>query len=161
MHRLHRHLLLLVILAAVGCDRGLAPPEPTSITSLSGQVHFEGVLPPCDSVKALAVVVSQAGAPFSVQDIINNINKTIFAVTLDACSFTDTSFSFVLPPNTYRYLGVAQLYGDSITHDWRIVGFAHTANDSAISYTLTPGKQVSGIVLNVRFDSLPWQPFIQ
>lgn len=154
-------MLAAVALTVVSCDRGLAPPEPSKFSTLSGRVHFAGVMPPCDSVKALAVVLSQQGAPFSVSDIINGFNKTIFAVSLAPCSFQDTSFVFTLAPATYRYLGVAQLYGDSINHDWRIVGFAHTPDDSAIVYNMTPGQTDDSTVLTVRFDTLIRQPFIQ
>jgi hypothetical protein len=160
-----RHAYRLAVAAALltvaSCDRGLAPPEPSKFSTLSGQVHFAGVMPPCDSVKALAVVLSQQAAPFSVTDIINNFNKTIFAVSLTPCSFQDTSFVFTLTPGTYRYLGVAQLYGDSINHDWRIVAFAHTPEDSAIVYNMNPGSTDNSTVLTVRFDTLIRQPFIQ
>lgn len=124
-------------------------------------MHFVGTFPPCDSVRALAVVLSQQPAPFSVSDILNNFNKTIFAFSLASCSFHDTTFSFVVAPDTYRYLGVAQLFSDSVNKDWHIVGFAHTDEDSAIAYPLEEGQTISDIVLRVRFDSLPRQPFIQ
>ncbi len=145
----------------LGCDKGLSPPEPSRYAILGGHIRFDGVKPPCDSVKALAVVISEQGAPFSVSDIINNINKTIFAVPLAPCSFTDTSFAFTLKPATYHYLGVAQLYGDSINRDWRIVGFAHSAEDSASQFILLPGMTDTSITLHVRFDTLIRQPFIE
>lgn len=153
--------LFSLALLLVACDRGLAPLPASTITSISGRIHFVGSFPPCDSVKALAVVLSAQPAPFSVSDILNNYNVSIFAVPLAPCSFADTSFVFEVAPNTYRYLGVAQLFGDSVNKDWRIVGFAHTEQDSAEIFSLSEGESVTGVELRIRFDSLPRQPFIQ
>ena len=155
------YILFVFLLLANGCDKGLAPPPPQEVTSLSGSVHFTGEFPPCDSVRILAVVLSRRAAPFSVGDIIAEYNKTIFIAQLAPCSFKDTSFSFTLKPGLYNYLGVAQNYGDSLLKDWRIVGFAHDALDSAIHFDLKTGDHPSNIILRVRFDSLSRQPFIK
>ncbi len=155
------YIVIVILLAFGGCDKGLAPPAPEQVTSLSGSVHFTGVFAPCDSVRILAVVLAQHPAPFSVGDLLAEYNKTIFIFQLAPCSFHDTSFSFILKPGHYQYLGVAQNYGDSLFKDWRIVGFAHNELDSALTFNLQTGDHPSNIVLRVRFDSLPRQPFIR
>jgi len=146
----------------LGCDRGLAPPAPALTKPvISGKIHFTGSKPPCDSVKTLAVVISQNPAPFSVTDIITRFGTTIFGYIIEPCAFKDTSYSFSLAPGTYNYLGVAQQYDTSLLNDWRIVGFAHDEQDSARSFTLHYGDVVDSIDIRIRFDSSSRQPFIK
>lgn len=146
----------------LGCDRGLAPPPPALTKPvLSGTIHFSGTKPPCDSVKTLAVVISQNPAPFSVSDIINLYGVSIFVNIIQPCAFKDTSYSFTLAPGTYKYLGVAQQYDTSLFNDWRIIGFAHDDQDSAQSFTLNYGDVVDSVDIRIRFDSTSRQPFIK
>jgi hypothetical protein len=152
--------LALFSLPIGGCDEGLQPPPIDSISYLSGTIHFAGTYPPCDSVKLLAVVLAQPPAPFQATQLLAGLNTIFYAVTLESCTFRDTSFTFTVKPGTYHYLGVAQNYGSDLTKDWRVVGFAHTELDSPMTYFLEPGKRANAGVVQVRFDSLPRQPFI-
>jgi hypothetical protein len=158
--RITSFISIACILMLASCDRGLAP-SPPALTKpvLSGTVHFIGTMPPCDSVKTLAVVVSAKAAPFSVSDIISLYGVSIFVNTIAPCSFRDTNYSFSLEPGVYKYIGVAQQYGDSLLADWRIVGFAHTEEDSAQSFTLDYGQVTTSVDIRVRFDSTSRQPF--
>jgi hypothetical protein len=146
----------------LGCDRGLAPPPPALTKPvISGTIRFAGAKPPCDSVRTLAVVISQNPAPFSVSDIITQFGIKIFGYIIEPCSFKDTTYSFTLAPGTYSYLGVAQRYDTSLYNDWRIIGFAHDEQDSAQNFTLKYGDNIKGVDIRVRFDSSSRQPFIK
>ncbi|MFI5265029.1 MAG: hypothetical protein ACHQM6_10980 [Candidatus Kapaibacterium sp.] len=137
----------------------MAPIPASQIASISGSVHFIGL--PKDSVKILAVVLAEPAPPYVTSAIISGLNTTIFPYGLSTTSFNDTSYSFtVIPDTTYHYLGVAQNFGD-LFKDWKVVAFIHDDKDSAVSFTLKPGEQRTGVNLNVRFDSLPRQPFIK
>jgi hypothetical protein len=142
----------------LSCDKGLAPLPPEQIAEISGNVHFIGI--PSDSVKALAVVLVLPPAPYATSTIINGINTTVFPYVLSSKTFHDTSYSFIVTPNTYHYLGVAQNFGD-LFKDWRVVGFVHDEKDSAISFTLKPGEHRDSVDIIVHFDSIPRQPFIK
>jgi hypothetical protein len=146
-------------LSALSCDRGLAPIPASQIATISGSVHFIGL--PKDSVKILAVVLVQPPPPYATSSIVSGLNTTIFPYALSTTSFSDTSYSFTVQPDTtYHYIGVAQNFGD-LFKDWKVLAFIHDDKDSAVSFTLKPGEIRTGVNLVVRFDSLPRQPFIK
>lgn len=156
-----RALVFLLTVLLFSCDKGLEPPPPAP--TISGAVHFEGVNPPCDSVRILAVVLIEAAPPYIKQDLINGfLSNTILPYTLEKCSFRDTAYKFaVVPGKRYNYLGVAQNYDTNLYNDWRVVGFVNAGIDSARSFELKEGESLTGIDIRVRFDSLPKQPFIE
>ena len=151
-------LLWCSFIALIGCDKGLTPPPQAQRTSLSGKIHFAGQKPDCDSVQTLAVVLSKDPAPFSINDILLKFNISIFVQVLEPCAFRDTSFTFDLKPDTYHYLGVVQKYDTAFT-SWRVIGFAHDVLDSATSFTLDSGTNITNADIRVRFDSSSRQPF--
>jgi hypothetical protein len=153
--------VLLALIFGASCDKGLAPPPPETRSTINGRVTFHGAFPPCDSSHILAVVLSQDPEPFTPVQIINGLNKTFFPFTLDSCSFRDTNYVITVKPGTYRYLGVAQFFGTDLSKDWRVVGYAHTDEDSAMIFNMMPNDTIRNIELWVRFDSLPRQPFVQ
>lgn len=155
-----RVLALLLAGCFLSCDKGLEPPPPAP--TISGNVFFDGTTA-CDSVRILAVVLIEAAPPYIPQDLVNGfLNNSILPFVLESCTFRDTTFKFtVVPDKQYHYLGVAQNYDTNLYNDWRVVGFAHLPNDSARSFKLTAGEDVSDVDIRVRFDSLPRQPFIR
>lgn len=157
-----RFLLFLLVLSIVSsCDKGLAPPLPETRSTITGRVRFRSPFPPCDSSHILAVVLSKDPEPFSPVQIIDGLNKTFFPFTLDSCKFLDTTYIITVKPGTYHYLGVAQFFGADLSKDWRVASFAHDEKDSARIFDLLPNDTAKNIDLDVRFDSLPRQPFIQ
>ena len=158
MSFLQKLVFLLLPFFFCACDKGLAPP-PLAPT-ISGSIHFIGT--PKDSVQYLLVALIQPPPPYLASSLlIGAFNGTIKADQLSTTSFHDTTYSVTAGPDTtYHYLTVAQKYGYIITKDWHSVGFAHDANDSALTFTLKPGEQRTGVNLIVNFDSLPRQPFI-
>lgn len=149
------------LFAALSCDRGLEPPSPDTKATISGRVHFSGRFPPCDSSRILAVVLVETPPPYTPAQIVTGLYTTVIPYVLDACTFHDTTYTFTLPPKKYHYLGVAQNYDTNLSTDWRVVGFIHTANDSARIFDLKGGEVYSDIDIFVRFDSLVRQPFIK
>jgi hypothetical protein len=160
MHSLQKLIFLLFVSFLYSCDKGLAPPPLSGISTLSGTIHFKGT--PKDSVQTLLVVLVEAKPPFLASYLLAGaVNGSILATSLST-TFHDTAYSLVVKPDTtYSYLAVAQKYGYDVTKDWHAVAFAHDANDSALTFTLIPGEQKTGVDLFVNFDSLPRQPFIQ
>src|SRR5579883_106149 len=136
-------IIAIVFCTQFGCDKGLTPPPANSISSISGRVIFSGVFPECDTITTLAVVTTQIPPPLASDSIAYYyIEKQIFANTLSSCPIRDTTFTMVLAPGTYTYLGVIAHHGslDSLTTNWEIIGFLHNAQDSALPVVLAPGK---------------------
>jgi hypothetical protein len=157
-------LFLSILISALymGCDKGLEPPAvPVGVAqaTISGKIHFPGRWPRKDSVVGLFLVLIQPAPPYLESTLISGINTTVLPIQLNYLS-SDTSYAYAVKVQKYSYLGVAQLYGANTTADWHIVGFAHDALDSAISFDVTPGAQLKADI-TVNFDSLPRQPFKQ
>ncbi len=157
-----RHFSSVLVLSIffLSCDKGLEPPPPSSLATISGAITYDGTFPPCDSVVLLEVVLAVPPEPYTDSQLIVGLNTEFFHTALDKCSFRDTTFSFTVKPGKYNYLGVAHNYNDPFK-DWQVVGFAHTEDDSARVFDLKAGDNVTGVNIRVRFDSLPRQPFIQ
>jgi len=97
--------------------------------------------------------------PFADSTLFKGLNTTVLPISLNYGS-GDTTFIYDnLKPGIYGYLGVAQLTGKDILNDWKVVGFAHDALDSAIAFDLHSGEHIQNVDITVRFDSLPRQPF--
>src|SRR5436309_9755560 len=128
-----KSVFLLLCALLLSCDKGLSPPGLT----ISGKVHFTNLPAPTDSVKLLAVVLVEQPAPFTASMLVAGLNTTVLPFLLSTTSFRDTNYLIPVKQDvTYHYLGVAQYYGSSLLTDWRVVGFAHDARDSALSFTL-------------------------
>ncbi len=154
---LRKSVFLLLVFSISACDKGLAPPPPPP--TISGNIYFKGT--PKDSVQTLLVVLVEAKPPFLASYLLAGaVDGSILAASL-SMTFHDTAYSIVVKPDTtYNYLAVAQKYGYDVTKDWHAVAFAHDEKDSALTFTLKPGEQKTGVDLIVNFDSLPRQPFI-
>ncbi len=152
--------VLVLSILFLSCDKGLEPPPPSSLATISGTITYVGTFPPCDSVVLLAVVLATPPEPYTELQLFVGLNTEFFYSELDKCTFRDTTFSFTVKAGRYNYLGVAHNY-DNPLKDWQVVGFAHTASDSARVFDLKGGDNITGVNIRVRFDSLPRQPFIQ
>lgn len=144
------------------CDKGLAPPPAAVVTSISGRVSFSGTWPRRDSVRALELVLVQPSAPFADSTLIQGLNTTVIPLVALNYNSSDTAYRYIgIKPDTYHYLGVAQLFDTNVFRDWRVVGFAHDANDSARAFVLHAGDAITGADVHVNWDSLPRQPFLK
>jgi hypothetical protein len=153
------YLFLCLLFIATGCDKGLAPPLPKP--SLSGKVRFLSEWPPKDSMRLMALALSSDPPPFAADQLIKNLlnGRLLPVIASFGYGLSDTSFYYELDTGTYYYLGVAQQFGPDPNKDWRVVGFAHDANDSALTFRVGPHDAFKDLLIDVRFDSLPRQPF--
>jgi hypothetical protein len=138
----------------------LAPPPPQP--SIEGRVRFLSVWPHKDSIRIMALALMEIPPPYTGSQILAGFGTVVHPVIT---SFTygtiDTSFYFELDTGTYYYLGVAQQFGPDFNKDWRVLGFAHDHQDSANVFHIGEGDRVKNIQIDVKFDSLPRQPFVQ
>ena len=152
--------LLLCLLFCAGCDKGLSPPPQRP--SISGTVRFLSPWPQKDSIRIMALALVQPPPPYTGTQILSGFGKTVLPVIGEfAYGTTDTAFYIELDTGTYSYLGVAQQFGPDFANDWRVLGFAHDDQDSAITFRISEDTRISDITIDVRFDSLPRQPFIK
>lgn len=153
------YLFLCLLFIASGCDKGLSPPPPQP--SIAGKVRFLSEWPHKDSVRLMALALSSEPPPFAADQLITNLlnGKLLTVVYPFRYGITDTNFYYELDTGMYYYLGVAQQFGPDPNKDWRVVGFAHDANDSALTFHVGPGDIFEDFLIDVRFDSLPRQPF--
>jgi hypothetical protein len=153
----------LLALLTSACDKGLSPPPPKP--SISGTVHFRSAWPHKDSLadRLMVLALSTVPPPYTAPQLIQGVfNGSVFAVMQNFSYGTvDTNFHFELDTGTYYYLGVAQQFGPDFNKDWRVLGFAHDEQDSAIVFRIKENDHVENIHIDVRFDSLPRQPFVQ
>ncbi|HET6512450.1 MAG TPA: hypothetical protein VFH43_09685 [Candidatus Kapabacteria bacterium] len=152
--------LLLCLLFVAGCDKGLSPPPERP--SISGTVRFLSPWPHQDSIRIMALALVQPPPPYTGTQILSGFGKTVLPVIGEFIyGTTDTSFYIELDTGTYSYLGVAQQFGPDFANDWRVLGFVHDELDSALTFHIDENTQVTGINIDVRFDSLPRQPFVR
>lgn len=109
---------------------------------------------------ALALVMPPP--PYTGTQIISGFGQSVLPVISEfSYGTTDTTFSYEVDTGTYNYLGVAQQFGPNFATDWRVLGFAHDEQDSATVFRITEGMTIKDIIIDVRFDSLPRQPFVR
>jgi hypothetical protein len=111
----------------------------------------------------MVLALSTEPPPYTAPQLIQGVfNGNVFAVLKGFNYGTiDTNFYLELDTGTYYYLGVAQQFGPDFNKDWRVLGFAHDELDSAIVYKIGENDHINKIHIDVRFDSLPRQPFVQ
>lgn len=153
-------LYVLLVLALIsGCDKGLTPPIASTRATVHGAVRFKGNWPLVDSNWIIAVALVPEHEPFKDSDLIKGVLAgTIVTQTLHFHS-KDTTYKFDLDPKPYYYLGIAQQFGTNLFKDFKVVGFAHDAKDSALAFDLKQGSDITADIL-VNWDSLPRQPFL-
>ncbi len=152
--------MLLFFITA--CNEGLQPQPPVEKSFISGLITYvngKDKWPPPDSVIEIRVVAFKNYPP---KDIIAEITNGNAYFTEALPKFVDTS-SYMLeiskPPQTIKYLVVAQQYGSLF--EWRSIGVWTLSGDNTkpSSITIEPGKTYTGLNITVDFDNLPPQPF--
>lgn len=155
--------LFLCLLIVAGCDKGLSPPPPKP--SIAGKVRFLSEWPHKDSLgnRFLALALAKVPPPYAASQLFAGVFDGTILSVLTSFNYgtVDTSFYFEVDPGTYYYLGVAQQFGPVLATDWRVLGFAHDEKDSAIVFNISDGDRIKDIFIDVRFDSLPRQPFVK
>lgn len=110
----------------------------------------------------MALALAKVPPPYTGTQLLAGFGTTILPVITSFVYGTlDTSFYFELDTGNYYYLGVAQQFGPDFTKDWQILGFAHDEFDSARVFNIGPNDHIKDILIDVRFDSLPRQPFVK
>lgn len=152
----------------LSCGPGLTPP-PDVEPGFSGTIHFEpSTWPPQDSLYSLWIVASQI-YPLDSVKIFAGLFSTppsIFVhpgFTASLPFFVDSvSYSFPLPPGTYRYVGVLQQFREEISiRSLRVVGLygTETVPPQPVEVRVNDFEFVEGINMRVNFHKLPPQPF--
>jgi hypothetical protein len=153
--------LFLCLIAFAGCDKGLSPP-PNDRPAIGGKVRFIGEWPHKDSVGQLALALVSTPPPYTDTGLLGGLYKTVLPVISSFGHGTkDTTFFYEVEPKPYYYLGVAQIILGEDTNIVRVIGFSHDENDAPRVFDLTNGGQILDVDIEVRFDSLPKQPFIE
>lgn len=114
-------------------------------------------------MRLMALALSSEPPPFAADQLIKNLlnGRLLPVISSFGYGIKDTSFYYELDTGTYYYLGVAQQFGPDPNKDWQVVGFAHDENDSARTFHIGPHDRYTDLIIDVRFDSLPKQPFIK
>ncbi len=154
--------LFILCVLAVGCDKGLSPI--TEVTGISGTISFEN-WPPPDSLLDLRIVAFRQFPPQNiVTDILSQQAITYPALgdsTRIPRNIQNFDFQFTLPPDTFRYVVVAQQYGPNILTDWLAAGqyVINPADSLPSTVIIKQGRLLKDVNINVDFHHLPIQPF--
>jgi hypothetical protein len=166
MPKVVHYILLCFLLVAIGCDHGLAPPDPGSKkTGISGTITFAN-WPPDTALYDLRLV---AFNNFPPDDIITEIMEgeaTVYPpITEGSIPFYIDSFEYLmeLQPCTIGYLMVAHQYRPVFldTNSWQAVGQYDTTSSDYLptAIIIEAGKLLIDIDIDVDFNRLPLQPF--
>lgn len=161
-------LLSLITVFMLSCDGGLAPP-PDVEPGFGGTIRFErDTWPSRDSLKNLWLFASQV-YPLDSNKVFEGIfgnPPTIYlypSIDRNLALFADSvSYSFFLPPSTYRYIGVIQRFNDDLNiRSFRMVGLYGTQNNppDPIAVIVHDFEFVNNISFTVNFHKPPPQPF--
>jgi hypothetical protein len=160
-------LVLLIFLFAVRCEHGLSPSDarqiPKDVTGISGVIIYKN-WPSLDSLKNLRLV---AFRNFPPQNILAEVlsGQAVVYPPIDTSAHLLYNVAFEeytmpLAPDTFKYIVVAQQYGDNLVTDWRAVGQYDTDTDSLpTSIIIEENSLLENININVDFKNLPIQPF--
>lgn len=160
-------LVFLFFLFVVQCEHGLSPSDakqiPQNVTGISGFILYQN-WPSPDSLKNLRLV---AFRNFPPQNILAEVlsGSAIVYPPIDTSATLKYNVPFEeytmpLPPDTFKYIVVAQQYGDNIATDWRAVGQYDTDTDSLPTpIIIKENTFLEDININVDFKNLPIQPF--
>lgn len=151
----------VVFLLPGGCDHGLSPLAAGVDPGLSGTLHIRSSWPPQDSVRDLRVVAFRNYPP---KDILSEVvNQS--AVFSEELPYGEMEISYIITAEAlagiFKYVAVAQNYGDDVFQDWRAVGVYTMTGDVHVPSVvdLADGTFVRGIDIDVDFYNLPPQPF--
>ncbi len=149
-----------------GCNRGLAPTQPSSSVQMGfgGTVRFVSAWPPSDSVFDVRVVAFSNYPPSNILTEVSSGQAKVYPA-LGANKvplFVDSlSYTFYLDSAaTFRYVAVVIQDGSNYLQDWKVVGaygYSHGAGQPD-SVVVTPGSFVNGINIDVDFKNTPPNP---
>jgi len=161
-------LLAALVVSSLSCDHGLAPPPPVE-PGFGGTVYFEkGTWPSPDSLVNLWVFASEIYPLDSVkvfQGLLSDPPSIYVYPAFDRNLplFVDSvSYTFNLPPGTYRYVGILQRMASDIdVHSLRVVGVYGTADSPPlpIPVIVSESNFVAGVNIRVNFRKPPPAPF--
>jgi hypothetical protein len=158
-----------IVVLMLSCDHGLEPPPPV-VPGFGGTVYFQkDTWPVADSLFSLWVFASEVYPLDSVkviQGLLYSNPPTIFLYPSSDKNlpfFVDSvTYSFDLPPSTYKYVGVIQRFANDLNvHSLRVVGVYGT-NDTPpipIPVIVSSANFVTGIDIKVNFLKPPPAPF--
>ena len=161
-------LLAAIVVSLLSCDHGLEPP-PSVQPGFGGTIYFEkGTWPASDSLVNLWLFASQQ-YPLDSAKIFTGLFSnppTIYlypATDKNLPFFVDSvSFTFNVPPGTYKYVGVLQHSANDINaSSLKVVGLYGT-NDLPplpIPIIVSDLNFVSGVNIRVNFRKPPPSPF--
>jgi hypothetical protein len=160
-------LISLIFLFVIQCEHGLSPSDakqiPQNVTGISGFILYKN-WPSPDSLKDLRLVAFRNFPPQNILAEVLSGSAIVYppidtsAHLLYNVAFEE--FTMPLPPDTFKYIVVAQQYGDNIATDWRAVGQYDTDNDSLpTAIIIEENTFLEGINIDVDFKNLPIQPF--
>ena len=153
-------------LIVAGCNRGLAPvqPSPNGQTGFGGEIHFVSPWPPADTVQDLRVVAFYKYPPTNIFTEVLSGQAIVYPAigTTGLSKFVDSvSYAFTLDSaSTFQYIVVAMQYGPDVFHDWRVVGaygYSHGAG-SPRAISVPPNAMLKGIDIDVDFQNTPPTP---
>ncbi len=160
--------LAAIVALLLSCDHGLEPPPPV-VPGFGGIVYFEkGTWPVVDSLFNLWIFASEVYPLDSakvIQGLLSN-PPTIYLYPSASGNLPflvdSVSYTFALPPATYKYVGVIQrIANDLNVHSLRVVGMYGT-NDNPplpIPVIVSESNFVTGIDMKVNFLKPPPPPF--
>lgn len=156
-----------ILFFLIQCEHGLSPSDakqiPKDVTGISGFILYKN-WPSSDSLKNLRLV---AFRNFPPQNILADVlaGQAIVYPPIDTSAHLlynvpFEEYTMSLPPDTFKYVVVAQQYGDNIATDWRAVGQYDIDTDSLpTAIIIGNGTFLESININVDFENPPIQPF--
>jgi hypothetical protein len=162
LQEMKRILLVAIAVTALSCDHGLAP-LPSVQPGFGGIVSFEKNTWPADSLVNLWIFASQV-YPLDSAKVFGGLLSspaTIFVYSLPF-NVDSVSYTFNLPPATYKYVGVVQhLTNDFTIHSLRVVGLYGTNDVPPVPIPVEVNDRTfpTGIDMRVNFRKPPPQPF--
>jgi hypothetical protein len=116
-------IISLLIVASLGCDAGLQPPEDEGTGTITGKISYLPPWPSSTEVKDLRFIAMR----FIPQDTTDffRLNEMVISERLPSGVEVHEFTLSDAPVGTYYYAGVAQKYADDLLA-WRPVGLVET-----------------------------------
>ena len=141
---MRRIVLLVLLLAPIGCDHGLEPSDAVPVGAIRASISYSGAWP-SDSLFDLRFFALPF-VPQDTLDLFRDLNQLIFSDRLAYRVDSATVFVDSVDAQFYIYSGVAQQFTRNLL-DWRPVGLAPL-------YQVRPGE-VTEVSIVVDFNNLP------
>ncbi len=164
-------VMLLGMLLFPSCNEGIQAPPETPAGPTPGVPGFAGTItyknwPPADSLVDLRLVAFKKFPPGDILTEVLQDSAIVYPPLGGPLSLpfnVDTTHYFAPTPGnaSYRYVVVAQRYGQDILHDWRAVGQYDLDTNLAVPSPIqVPADDtLMHVDINVDFKHLPPQPF--